>query len=200
MSITEDNIPTEKEKLLTATKLYIKDNVLSSAVYEFMTTAIDEKFWSVPASSTGKYHPPFASGDGGLARHTLAAVLIAEDLLEISVLKTNEERDAVRAALIMHDSCKQGVKFGGHTVWEHPILAGDMWTEFASSWNTDGACTLSPETVEMIAGCIRSHMGKWNTSKYSKIVLPTPKTLPQKYVHICDYLASRRRIDVDLNV
>lgn len=32
-----------------------------------------KEFYTMPASTTGKYHPPFALGEGGLVRHTLAA-------------------------------------------------------------------------------------------------------------------------------
>lgn len=36
-----------------------------------------EYFWRIPASSTGNHHPHFALGEGGLVRHTKAAVWIA---------------------------------------------------------------------------------------------------------------------------
>ena len=32
---------------------------------------IPDYFWNVGASSTGKYHPQYALGDLGLARHTM---------------------------------------------------------------------------------------------------------------------------------
>ena len=37
-------------------------------------------------------------------------------------------------------------------------------------------------------------MGPWNTSQYSDVVLPIPKAPMEKFVHMCDYLASRRFI------
>ena len=39
-----------------------------------------EHFWTIPASSTGKYHPEYASGDGGLIRHTKAVVRVADHI------------------------------------------------------------------------------------------------------------------------
>ena len=42
-------------------------------------------FFEVPASSTGKYHPEFALGDGGLIRHTKVAVRIAYELLNNNI-------------------------------------------------------------------------------------------------------------------
>ena len=43
---------------------------------------------------------------------------------------------------------------------------------------------------------IESHMGEWNTNSYSNVVLPLPITKHQKFVHMCDYLASRKFINV----
>ena len=39
-------------------------------------------------------------------------------------------------------------------------------------------------------------MGEWNESKRSSVVLPKPETDIQKFVHMCDYLASRKDIEV----
>ena len=53
-------------------------------VNAFATAAVNalpEYFYSVPASSTGKYHPAYATGEGGLVRHTKAAVMFAHELL-----------------------------------------------------------------------------------------------------------------------
>ena len=43
-------------------------------------------------------------------------------------------------------------------------------------------------------------MGQWNYDSYKqKEVLPKPKTAEQRFVHMCDYLASRKFIDVKFN-
>ena len=41
-------------------------------------------FWEIGASSSGKYHPKFSQGVGGLVRHTKAVVMFAEELLRMS--------------------------------------------------------------------------------------------------------------------
>ena len=41
---------------------------------------LPDYFFDVAASSTGKYHPTYALGNGGLVRHTKAAVRIAFEL------------------------------------------------------------------------------------------------------------------------
>ena len=47
-----------------------------------------------------------------------------------------------------------------------------------------------------VARLISSHMGPWNIDKKSYIVLPKPKEEDEKFVLLCDYLASRRFLDV----
>jgi hypothetical protein len=42
-------------------------------------------------------------------------------------------------------------------------------------------------------------MGYYNTSTYSDVVLPRPKTALQKFVHMCDDLASKKFINVEFN-
>ena len=39
-------------------------------------------------------------------------------------------------------------------------------------------------------------MGQWNTSDRESIVLPKPKSQLGKIVHVADYLASRKDIDI----
>ncbi len=58
------------------------DWIHSQAVREFAKYCVNnlpEYFFTVPASSSGKYHPSYALGDGGLVRHTKAAVTIAHE-------------------------------------------------------------------------------------------------------------------------
>ena len=50
-----------------------------------------------------------------------------------------------------------------------------------------------------ISKLVATHMGQWNTNSKSKVVLPLPETAEQKFVHMCDYLASRKNITVDVS-
>ena len=43
---------------------------------------------------------------------------------------------------------------------------------------------------------ISSHMGPWNQDFNGNEVLPKPSNKFQRFVHMCDYLASRKVIDV----
>ena len=60
---------------------YIKDERIRNSL-KTMLNLLPEYFYQIPASSTGKYHPEFTLGDGGLVRHVRAAVRIAYELLQ----------------------------------------------------------------------------------------------------------------------
>ena len=59
---------------------YIKDSEIREKAIKAINL-LPDYFFEVPASSTGKYHPTFSQGEGGLVRHTKAAVNIANELL-----------------------------------------------------------------------------------------------------------------------
>ena len=59
---------------------YIKNDRIKNSLIT-MINKLPDYFFLVPASSTGKYHPDYALGEGGLLRHTKAAVRIAHELL-----------------------------------------------------------------------------------------------------------------------
>ena len=58
---------------------------------------------------------------------------------------------------------------------------------------------LTDEELDLFSKCVEAHMGPWNTSSYSDVVLPVPKAPIEKFVHMCDYLASRRFINLDFD-
>ena len=58
---------------------------MNAVLCKFAQELIEEipsYFWSVGASSTGKHHPEFSSGDGGLARHSLMAYRWLKNMIE----------------------------------------------------------------------------------------------------------------------
>ena len=155
---------------------------------------LPEYFFEVPASSTGKYHPSFALGDGGLVRHTKVAVRMAVELLNNNCvgMKFNEkDRDLIIMALVLHDGVKSGMVKSKYTKAEHPLLVSKLIME-----NKD-KLSLEIDDLRKICSMIESHMGEWNTDPYTKEeILPVPRTAEQRFVHMCDYLASRKFLDV----
>lgn len=154
-------------------------------------------FWEVGASSTGKYHPQYALGELGLARHTLALCRFMNHMFSVDCIKnqfSSRERDLMRIAGMMHDSRKSGsqedYERSKWTKFDHPLLAAEAVR------NVDNLI-IPPDEVETIATAIESHMGQWNVdSRHPDIVLPLPKNKYQIMLHVCDYLASRKDIEV----
>lgn len=150
---------------------------------------LPDYFFTVAASSTGKYHPEYALGDGGLVRHTKAAVRFAHELLENPIYDdkySSEQKDMMILALLLHDGLKHGDGNTQYTVFEHPLLAAAFVRE-----NGENA-GLTSSQAEFIAHCIESHMGPWTRDRFGKEVLPRPADKFQNFVHMCDYLASRK--------
>lgn len=164
---------------------------------EMAIELLPEYFFSVPASSTGKYHPDYALGEGGLVRHTKAAVRIAVELFRMECFNyTEDEKDMIIASLILHDGCKFGLEESRYTVTEHPLFVTMLIRE-----NKDVTDCVTKDELNMILGNIESHMGQWCYDyKTKKQVLPKPMTKMQNFVHWCDYLASRKCLEFNFNV
>ena len=170
---------------------YIKDKEVKRAV-ETLLDKVPDYFFTIEASSTGKYHPLYASGECGLVRHTKAVVRMAYELFGIYRFD-DRTKDLIIMACIFHDSHKKGNPEQKYTLHDHPIIASKFIQENAK------LTKLPKEDIEFVCGCIESHMGRWNTSEYSDIILPLPKTPEQKFVHMCDYLASRKVIKLEFD-
>lgn len=168
----------------------------NSTVKEFVKEALGllpDYFFTIPASSTGKYHPQYALGTGGLVRHTKAAVRIAYELFRIDYWNfTQEEQDIMLASLILHDGCKSGLTHSQYTLTEHPLIVAKLIREHFFQHGDD--------IKNSVAECIETHMGQWNKDyRTNAEVLPLPKTRLQKFVHMCDYLASRKCLELNFN-
>jgi len=156
---------------------------------KYLINLLPDYFFTIPASSTGKYHPKFASTKNGLVKHTKAAVRIAYDLFE-TVNFSDEDKDLIIMALTLHDGLKKGNPEEKYTRFDHPLLVSKLILDHASELKMD------IYNVRKLCSLIESHMGKWNTNKYSKVELPIPRNELEKYVHRCDYLASRNYINI----
>ena len=162
--------------------------------FKYLINNLPDYFFKVAASSTGKYHPEFSLGDGGLLRHTKAAIRIAYELLSnpcIGDKYTSREKDLMIIALTLHDGIKHGIPEEKYTRADHPLLASKYIRDNKKHLK------MKEDDIEFICNVIESHMGPWNTHPYTKEeILPVPKNKYQNFVHMCDYLASRRFLDI----
>lgn len=184
---------------------------------------LDPAFFTVPASSTGKYHPDFANGDGGLVRHTVAVVEIADTLGELHEF-TARQRSIVVIAALLHDACKYAARvgverWGAYSTKPHGEIAflelSENWLPEYRSIMDSGAAGISPitdEDAESLAIAfegVRDHMVQWAAvTGAGKPVdrSPVDRPLPRfskargavRVVAIADYLASRREFSIEL--
>ena len=165
----------------------IVDEELRMAVKCYMDEETPDYFWTDGASSSGKYHPQFSQGEGGLVRHTKAVVLFAEELLRMSsyAYMREEYKDYVIAACILHDTAKYGIdKFDKAEYKNHAAKAAKAFAEYAEQ-------VMDYKPSEFLLNAIAAHMGQWSTDKEDR-----PFTNIDRCVHMADYIASRSFIDI----
>ncbi|HBA37257.1 MAG TPA: hypothetical protein DCY94_00910 [Firmicutes bacterium] len=171
---------------------YIKDEKIKASARR-VVDLLPDYYFHEPASSTGKYHPKFSLGEGGLIRHVKVAVRIAQELFTIYKFD-DETKDLITFALIIHDGIKKGLDGKEMMAFDHPILIGKFLKDHKNELE------LSDEQLERIVKMDASHMGKWNTNSYNPgVVLPLPKSVEEKFVHMCDYISSRKFINVSFD-
>ena len=167
---------------------YIKDESLRKSLGELIEL-LPDYFFKEPAASTGKYHPRYAQGEGGLLRHTKAAIRIGYELLQdlsISKKYTDHEKDLMLMALLLHDGFKKGIKEERYTRFDHPLISAQVVLDNASKVG------LSSEDANFISDAIKTHMGDYTVDYNGNEVLEKPHTKYQNFVHMCDFLASRK--------
>ena len=150
-------------------------------------------FWTIGASSSGKFHPAMSQGEGGLVRHTKAVAWFCEELLRMSqwAYLTDERKDYARVACLLHDTAKYGKSEYDKEQYSHhgenaSELVEQAWNEYFDKWeNPDVRCPYE------LTQAIKSHMGQWTHDKANR-----PFTPVDRLVHLSDYVASRAFINI----
>lgn len=183
---------TEQQKKLVEP---ILSTIKNDDIREFATVLLDglpDYIWHVGASSTGKYHPAYSLGEGGLMRHQIAVVRFLNFFFELEQYNTkftDREMDLMRVAGWIHDGRKSGEQAdyerSKFTRFDHPIQMANVVRSYDGEY-------LNHDELEFIAMCISSHMGQWSTDRKSSVVLPKPINVYQEFIHLADYLASRK--------
>lgn len=138
-----------------------------------------------PASSTGKYHPKYAAGEGGLIRHIKVTVRNVIELIRATPA-VESEKDELIAAAILHDMWKypEG-RDHEFTAFDHPALGGQ--------WCKDHG-------FDTIGRLIASHQGIWTTSRQMPgFENEQPRKFDEWVLHYSDLLASRTYLRCDFD-
>ena len=173
---------------------YIKDEDKIKDL-KTLINLLPDYYFEIPASSTGKYHPKFAATTNGLIKHTKVAVRIAHELLineTIGFKFSDNEKDLIIMALVLHDGLKSGNPKEKYTRFDHPLLMSKLIMENKNKLN------LNTDEIRTLCSIIETHMGQWTIDPYTKKeILPKPTTEIQRFVHMCDYLSSKKFLDVE---
>ena len=202
--------------------LFINNRSLRQIVRETLNDS-PECIVHIGASSSGKYHPSYSLGEGGLMRHVKAAVNMAHSLIQtqffdymckdtdmsglnICYTKIREMlADAVYAALILHDCEKPDETPQHRTRFDHPLRAAESFAKHAEDYLSRNVSDDNKKYLEavvpIVKSCIASHMGEFNTSfRHESEALPIPRSGLEWLVHLTDYLGSRKYLIFDFDV
>lgn len=176
---------------------YIQNDEIRE-IAERILEEVPAYFYAIPASSTGKYHPQYALGNGGLYRHVQAAIAVAIELFRVESLwwgTLNQiEQDLVIAALLVHDGWKSGLTEARYTAHDHPEIACKVIRDL------DFGDEVRNGYAYEIGGLVKTHMGQWVRNYKSSVVLQEPETKLERFVHLCDFIASRKILEVTKDV
>ena len=178
----------------------ILNTITNSDIKEFAMVLLEDMpnyIWHIGASSTGKYHPAYSLGEGGLMRHQIAVVRFLNFFFELEQYNsklTTRQMDLMRVAGLLHDGRKSGsqqdYETSKYTRFNHPLLMADEIRKYDGKY-------LDHEEIEFIADVVSKHMGQWSEDRKSNVVLPKPSDRFSRMLHVADYLASRKCLTMD---
>lgn len=156
--------------------------------------------WEVSASSSGKYHPTYTLGKTGLMKHQVAVCRFINFFFELEQYKNrfdSRKRDLLRLVALTHDGRKSGSQEdflkSKYTVFNHPLLMAKEYLSYKDKG------FLLEEELKFMGRVVASHMGAWNTDKRSTLVLPKPNDEASELLHLADYLASRKCLNMSFD-
>lgn len=178
----------------------ILNTIINEDIKEFAIVLLEDMpdyIWHVGASSTGKYHPLYVLGEGGLMRHQIAVVRFLNFFFELEQYNsklTTRQMDLMRVAGLLHDGRKSGsqkdYETSKYTKFNHPLLMADEIRKYHCKY-------LNYDEIEFIAEAISKHMGQWSEDRKSNVILPKPDDKFSRMLHVADYLASRKCLTMD---
>lgn len=161
-------------------------------------------YFGASTSSTGKYHPEATNGLAGLVKHSVAVMLTAKEMLNNETMMTvfnmtnlsDLDKEIILAAALVHDNAKYGAdeKEGSqkyYTEGAHPRLVVEIVkkSELLKTLDAKGLAELN-KMLKLIS----THMGQWTNVRGGE-PLNIPSTPAQAFIHMCDYIVSRKTMD-----
>lgn len=165
---------------------------------ELLIENAPDYFFTIPASTSKKYHPPFDLVEGGLVNHTKCVMFMAHNLAT-AIRYDDNDHDLLLIGALAHDMWKlgglEGYPESQHTIWEHPQAAASY---VKAMYKSNEALLGTRNDMIKVCKAIHSHMGIFAHDaeylKEGKEPMPKPETDFEKMLHASDYLASRREL------
>ena len=185
----------KKEKQLVFEPL-LKDfeTEMLSSYFRDMVAEIPDYIFTIPSSTSGKYHNRTQCEKYGQIYHEYMFASVLNHRLRLKgnreKYSTPEIRDCMRCVPVFHDAIKCGWNGSQYTVQDHPMLAAE-WVR-----TTQVEHDIPDEYKEMIACMCEAHSGEWNKSKSGKVIMPEPRNDMEFFIHECDILSSRADLDM----
>ena len=174
----------------------IRDFVI--AVFELICP---KYFWTVAASTTGKYHPLVSIGRHGLIRHVKLAVYWGELFCLMHDDISEEMTCQVIASLLIHDILKNGKVLTAGGMPKHREITRTHGVDLAKELKRNKqklikASGISFRSFRRITRGVGGHMGKWTSDKYPKYRTEAiPNKLDQlvaEIVHMADFTSAQK--------
>lgn len=160
---------------------------------EFLIEQLDDYWFIKPASSTGKYHPKFNNGEGGLARHSLNVCMWWQQMYRafeqelMSFSGRDDMYDLGLIACLFHDAKKYG-DAEENSRWvkkDHDVRSMEWFLHNVEIYEHMNDMNFDNKAINYIANAIDHHNGPWSTHG-------APRTIFERLVFICDYASSQK--------
>lgn len=160
---------------------------------EFLIDQLDDYWFIKPASSTGKYHPKFNNGEGGLVRHSLNVCMWWQQMYRafeqelMSFSGRDDIYDLGLIACLFHDAKKYG-DAEENSRWvkkDHDVRSMEWFLHNVEIYEHMNDMNFDNKAINYIANAIDHHNGPWSTHG-------APRTIFEKLVFICDYASSQK--------
>lgn len=180
-------------------------NIGNKDIANFTQAVLNEvpaEFFTMPASTSGKYHPPEARERGGLVWHTRRACWFANMFFEALKIKAdNIQGDIVLSALILHDigkkadykndflSYKKHAEIAVKMIQKHKHLIKPVRRIDENGKQKD---IPAEKIFKNIESCILYHMGPFSYGVAQKDM--TDYNLLELIAYFSDYLSANKEI------
>ena len=154
-------------------------------VFNEYVEVIPEGFWTAPASTSGKYHPAFSLGEGGLVRHSAAVLFVAMDLAQLWRIRSGPALEAVVLSAAVHDTYKGGIGPDWEYAHDHAELAAHRLFQMLDASRN----IVEQKALATAVHAVADHMSLWgpkptdmrSTDNVGSVIIAADYTTSLKY-------------------